>query len=58
MVVLDNNITQTEAYTLELVCVRPSDYYSSKCLSCILRDPNNTCKYLRIKYSIKNSCKQ
>ena len=51
MVVLDNDITQTEAYTLEFVCVRPSDYYSNKCLSCTSRDPNNTCKYLRIKYS-------
>ena len=49
----DNEITSTETISslYEYVCVRPSDYYSSKCLNCTMRNPVD-CDYLRIKQKI------
>ena len=46
----DNEITSTETISslYEYVCVRPSDYYSSKCLNCTMRNPVD-CDYLRVK---------
>ncbi len=45
-----NEITSTETFSTqyEYVCVRPADYYSSKCLNCTMRNPVN-CDYLRVK---------
>ena len=50
-----NEITSTETFSTqyEYVCVRPADYYSSKCLNCTMREPVD-CDYLRIKTKIKS----
>lgn len=49
-----NDITSTETFSTlyQYVCNRPSDYYSSKCLNCTMRNPVE-CKYLMVKETIR-----